>query len=68
MAARTIREMDRCEYCGKRLEVQSRDGENVDGNRVVLEIDGSRRRACRSCADSLSTNPTEVGLQKVGRK
>jgi len=57
--------MARCEYCGKRLVVQGKDGENLDGNRVVLEIDGSRRRACRRCADSLSTNPDGVGLQKA---
>ncbi|HUK80135.1 MAG TPA: hypothetical protein VLU91_05680 [Nitrososphaerales archaeon] len=53
-----------CEYCGKRIEVQGREGENIDGNRVVLEVDGSRRRACRRCADSLSKNPDGVGFQK----
>ncbi len=58
--------MARCEYCGKRLRVQNEDGENVDGNRVVLEIDGSRRRACRRCADSLSMKPKGVGFQKNG--
>jgi hypothetical protein len=59
--------MARCDYCGKSLQVQSKDGENLDGNRVVLEVDGSRRRACRPCADSLSMNPKGVGIQKIGR-
>jgi hypothetical protein len=44
----------RCDYCGKVLVVQDEQGNNADGNRVVLEVDGSQKRACRSCADRLS--------------
>ena len=54
MEARTVELRTRCDYCGKRLVVQDRQGESADGNRVVLEVDGSRKRACRSCADRLS--------------
>ena len=44
----------RCEYCGKRLVVQGERGGSADGNIVVLEADGSRKRACRDCTDRLS--------------
>jgi len=56
MAARTTQLVDRCGYCGKRLVVQNELGENADGNRVVIEVDGSRKRACRSCAEILSAS------------
>jgi hypothetical protein len=55
MATRATQLAARCEYCGKRLVVQGRNGKSADGNRVVLEVDGTRKRACRSCADMLST-------------
>jgi ribosome-binding protein aMBF1 (putative translation factor) len=65
MATRTTQMADRCAYCGKRLVVQNELGENADGNRVVIEVDGSRKRACRSCADMLSSGSTaSVPLSK----
>lgn len=57
MKAKVTQVADRCEYCGKKLVVQDKNGQNADGNRVVLEVDGSRKRACRSCADRLSMTP-----------
>jgi len=58
MGTRTSESKARCEYCGKRLVVQDEQGGNADGNRVVLEVDGSQKRACRSCADRLSAGPS----------
>jgi hypothetical protein len=54
METRTVELRTRCDYCDKRLVVQDKQGGSADGNRVVLEVDGSRKRACRSCADRLS--------------
>ena len=54
MVRKTTESKTRCEYCGKKLVVQDEQGRNADGNRVVLEVDGSQKRACRSCADRLS--------------
>jgi len=65
MRAGTAQSIARCEYCGKKLNVQDEQGANADGNRVVLEIDGSRKRACRICADKLSTNPKGIGFQSA---
>jgi len=45
----------KCEYCGKTLMVQDEQGGKADGNRVVLETDGSQKRACKNCADRLSS-------------
>ena len=59
MGARTVESRTKCDYCGKRLVVQDRQGGNADGNRVVLEVDGSQKRACRSCAERLSMGPSE---------
>jgi len=67
LATRTIQVMAKCDYCGKKIVVQNEDGENVDGNRMVLEIDGSRRRVCRRCSNNLPLNPKGVGFQKIGR-
>ncbi|MGP8057942.1 MAG: hypothetical protein ACLP9K_10130 [Nitrososphaerales archaeon] len=53
----------RCGYCGKKLVVQHERGENADGNIVVLETDGSRKRACRGCADRLSMDLSDRMLQ-----
>lgn len=39
--------MTKCEYCGKRLV-------RMDGNRTVLEVNGSYRRACKGCAEELT--------------
>jgi len=61
---RAIHLMAWCEYCGKKLNVQDEYGENLDGNRMVLEIDGSRKRACRRCADRLEMNPDGLGFQE----
>jgi|GEM_PF-2054288 ribosome-binding protein aMBF1 (putative translation factor) len=47
----------KCEYCGKILMVQDEEGRNADGNKVVLETDGSQKRACKNCADRLSQQP-----------
>ncbi len=61
----------RCEYCGKKLVVQDEFGANADGNRVVLEIDGTQKRACRSCAERMSGGaapPSLLGDAKSGRK
>jgi len=57
MKTRTTHAVPKCEYCGKKLLVQDVHGENADGNRVVLEVDGTRKRACRSCAERLATSP-----------
>ena len=54
MTTRAAQLVAKCEYCGKRLVMQDKNGESVDGNRIVLEADGSRRRACKSCAEELS--------------
>jgi len=63
MRTRTIQATAICEYCGKRLEAQNEFGENVDGNRMVLEIDGSRKRVCRRCADRLSAVPKRLDFR-----
>jgi len=63
MRTRTIQATAICEYCGKRLEAQNESGDNVDGNRMVLEIDGSRKRACRRCTDGLSADPEELDFR-----
>ena len=55
MSARTAASVPKCEYCGKKLVVQDEHG-GGDGNRVVLEVDGSQKRACKSCADRLSSH------------
>lgn len=44
----------RCGYCGRKIVVQDRQGEKADGNLMVLELDGSQKRVCRSGADGLS--------------
>lgn len=73
MGTRTASLRARCEYCGKRLVVQDAQGGNADGNRVVLEVDGSQKRACRGCADRLSMNPlgrapqSQVASEAKGR-
>ena len=36
-----------CEYCDKKLVI-------LDGNKMVLEVNGSYRKACRGCAEKLS--------------
>jgi hypothetical protein len=66
MGTKTAELRARCEYCGKRLVVQDERGENADGNRVVLEVDGSQKRACRSCADRLSMGLPDSMPQSQG--
>ena len=66
LGTRTTELRARCEYCGKRLVVQDEQGENADGNRVVLEVDGSQKKACRSCADRLSTGLSDRMPQSEG--
>ena len=56
----------RCEYCGKRLVVQGERGGSADGNRMVLEVDGSQKRACRNCADRLSVGLSDRMPQSQG--
>ncbi len=48
----------KCDYCGKVLMVQDELGKNADGNRMVLEANGSQKRACKNCADKLQNLPS----------
>ena len=47
MRIRATSLVGKCEYCGKRLVI-------VDGNRIVPEVNGFYRRACKGCAEELT--------------